>query len=285
MVDKKDLRAVHWEFGHSKVQFESETTERFMSENRDRMVREAIRCKEEPESLQLGKVLRRSHIQLSHRPDQQPPKSEARTRFEKRQADPSKSFADTNGEELRRSNINLAVAPGKTEWSSVLKSSIAQGSDKKFACEIPQGFEELGVELRKSNVLLHAGRHDFRSTSLPVHRSESKSQFGPKPASPTKSYAESLGKELRTSNIDVACGGSRTSADWRSQQHSTMLEQNDDKWACRKPEGFYHLIAELRKTNVTLGTDRTNYEKPAAFTRRELKHSDKLRPAGHVPGV
>lgn len=287
MVDKKDLRAVHWEFGHSKVQYESETTERFMNEARDKMVRDAIRSKEEPESLQLGKVLRQSHIQLSLRADQQPPKTETRISYQQRKAEITKGFADTNGEELRRSNIDLGVAGNKSgrDWSSVLKSSMSQAADKKFACEKPQGFEELGVELRKSNVLLHAGRHDFRSSSLPIARSETKIQYGLKPASPTQGYAETLGKQLRTSSIDVAGGGSRASADWQSQQHTTMLEQNDDKWACKKPEGFYHLIAELRKTNVTLGTDRTNYEKKAAFTHRELKQSDRLRPAGHVPGV
>jgi hypothetical protein len=252
------------------------------------MVRDHIRSQEEPESLHLGKMLKKSNVKLSLRHEQQPAKSEARLRFAQRPADKTKGFEEL-GEELRKSNVALAVAGSKSgrEWTSVLKDSMSQNADKKFACEIPHGFEELGVELRKSNVLLHAGRHDYRSTSLPVHRSETKNQFVEKPISHTASYAETLGKELRTSSIDVACGGSRSSADWRSAQHATFADNTTDKWAAKKPEGFYHLIKELRKTNVTLGTDRTVYDNKAGavrFTRNQLQSSVSLRPAGHVPG-
>jgi len=283
---KADLRAVHWELGNTKVQYESESVEKFMSENRGNAVRAAIRGRQEPESLQLGKLLRKSHIQLSHSSEQET-RTEAKMRFVPQKIDMAESFADTNGAELRKSNIDLAFGVPKTgkEWLSVNRATANDNADAKFAAKKPKGFEMLGEELRKSNVLLHAGRHDFRSASVPIPRSEARSQFIDKGPSPTVGFAETLGKELKTSNIDVAFGSlSKPNAtQWQSQMHAIMANKNDDKWACKKPEGFYHLIAELKKTNITLGSDRVVYGSEGA--KRPIRDDREAEPAGYVPGL
>lgn len=284
MVDKHDLKGTHWELGLTKVRYESETAERFMSESRDKEVRDAIRAKKEPESLQLGKLLRQSHITLSHRPTPLA-KSEAQLRWVPQKIEVAESFADTNGAELRKSNIDLAVAESKSGkgWSSVNKSTAESCADQKFACKQPEGFQSLGEELRKSSVLLHAGRHDFRSASLPVHKSESKREFHPHAISSVQSFADTLGKELRTSSFDYSYGVSKSSAGWQSQQHQIMGGCQKEKWACKQPEGFYHLIAELKKSNITLGSDRTVYGSEGA--KRPIKDDRDRHPAGHVPGL
>jgi hypothetical protein len=282
---KADLRAVHWELGNTPVKYESETTERFMSENRNKILRDACRNKTTPESLQLGKLLRQSHIQLSHRPDRESAKTETKMRYVPQKIEMAKSYAETNGAELRKSNIDLAVADPKSgkEWKSVLKSTMSASEDAKFACKKPQGFQELGEELRKSSVLLHAGRHDFRSPSLPQHISESKRQFHTMPLSPTVGFSETLGKELRTSSIDVAYGAEKKADHWQSQCHEIMSNNSAEKWSCKQPEGFYHLIAELKKSNITLGNDRVIYGSEGV--KRPIRDGRKDYPAGFVPGL
>lgn len=277
-----DLRAVHWEYGLDAVRWESETTERYMSEKRNQEVRNAIRGQKEPESMQLGKLLKKSHIQLSHRPDLEPAKTETKMRFVPKRSEAQGLARDPA--ELRKSHIDLAIADSKSgkAWSSVLKSTMSDSEDVKFKAERPKGFEELGEELRKSSVLLHAGRHDFRSQSLPVPRSTQKLSYDPKPISKTLGFAETIGKELQVSSIDVAAGEKKTAAPWQSHQHAIMGDQNDKKWACEKPKGFDHLIAELRKTNITLGSDRkTVYGSEGT---RPIKDARLARPAGHIPG-
>lgn len=285
MVDKEDLRAVHWELGNTKVNYESETSEKILGEGRDREVRAAIRARQTPESLELGKLLRQSHIQLSHRPDREVAKTESKMRFVPQNGEPAKSYADIIGGELQKTNIDLAVGDPKSgkEWQSVLKSEMSKGEDVKFKAEKPKGFEALGEELRKSSVLFHAGRHDFRTDAPPVQRSETKRQFEAKPLSPTVGFAESNGKELRKSNIDMACGATKSTASWRSQQHAIMADNYDKKYKCEKTEGFEFLGVELRKTNVTLGTDRVVYGTEGV--RRPLRDDRNAHPAGHVPGL
>lgn len=284
MVDKADLRACHWKFGDSTVTYESETNASFMSDARDKVVRDSMRGRQEPESLKLGKLLRQSHITLSMRPDREVAKSEARMRFVTPKMEVAQSFADTNGAELRLSNVDLAVNKNESkvrDWTSVNRATMSANQDEKFACKRPQGFDTLGEELRKSNVLLHAGRHDFRQSSVPIPRSESACQFVTKPISPMVGFGATLGKELRTSSIDVAYGVPKTTKSWQSQQHAIMANETGAKWACEQPKGFQHLIAELRKTNISLGTDRIVYgtegnKRPVQSIRQD--------PAGHVVG-
>jgi len=277
-----DLRAVHWELGNSKLTYESEANERYMSANRDKIVRDAVRARKEPESLQLGKMLRKSHIQLSHDKDKVA-LTESRIRFGPKKGELAEAF--DLGPELRATHIDLGVASDKSgkEWTSVMKSTLASNSDKKFACAKPQGFEQLGEELRKSSVMLHAGRHDFRSPTQPVRMSESKSAFDIKPISKTLGFAATLGKELRTSSIDVAYGVEKTCNHWQSAQHAVMGADLNDKFACKKQKGFEHLAVELRKTSVTLGSDHTIYGTEG--NKRPVKDDRQRRPAGVRPGL
>jgi len=283
MPERYNPAEVNWEHGFDKVNYQSVTSHTHMSDERDKIVRDALRAREEPESMQLGKVLRKSHIQLSHRADLQPANTESKSRFIKRPAEMAQSFSDANGAELRATHIDLAVAGSKSmkDEHSVLKNSMSQGSDQKWACAKPHGFEELGAELRKSNVLLHAGRHDFRTTALPVHQSETKLQYPEKPICAEVGFGATLGKQLRTSSIDVSYGVPKTCTDWQSAQHAMLGDNMKSKWACKKPEGFYHLIAELRKTNVTLGTDKIDY----GTRQKVIKDGRDARAAGADRGL
>lgn len=264
-----------------KVDYQSVTGECFMSENRDQIVREAIRNQTEPLSKGLGKMLRQSHIQLSHQNDRLI-KTEAMTRFVAQRGSPAKGFA--HGAELRSTHIDLAVGMPKSgkDWSSVAHTAMSSGEDQKWACKKQEGFESLGEELRKSNVLFHAGRHDFRSPSLPVHRSEMKTQFEGKPQAATKGYADSLGKELRTSSIALSDLNKSTS-DWASSSQSMLNSHADKKWTVKQPGGFFHLKKELQKTNVTLGSDTSVYGTEGHL--KPIKDDRKARPAGARPQV
>jgi len=282
-----DPRAVHWDFGNTPVRYESETCSQFMSEDRNKQVRQAIREQQEPDAAAKA-MLRQSHINLSMHKTA-PGKSEAQMRWTKPPIDPVESFKDLRIAELRKCNIDLAVAEPKSgkEWTSVLKAVHGSNEDAKFACKRPDAEKEelqkLGAELRKSNVLLHAGRHDFRSSSLPVRRSEAKAQFEAKPISVTANLSKTLGKELRTSSFDYSYGVSKSSAHWQSQQHQVMANQNDKKWACEKPEGFYHLIAALKKTNLILGSDSVVYGTEG--NKRPVRDDRNMQAAGDLPGL
>lgn len=285
ITERFDPKAVSWEHGFTPVRYESETNERFMSESRNKLVRQAIYDRKEPESLQLGKMLRKSHITLSMTKDRAPAQTEAQQRWTKQPIEMSKSFADVRIAELRKANIDLSVGEPKTGkgWISDQTACMSANEDVKFACKKPQGFAELGAELRKSSVLLHAGRHDFRSPGVPVPRTEAMDQWTTKPIEVAESFSGSLGKELRTSSFDYSYGVSKSGAHWQSQQHSVMANQNDQKWACHKQKGFDNLIAELRKTNITLGSDPTVYGTQG--NTRPVRDDRKKRAAGVARGL
>lgn len=280
----KALASSSIELGITKVEYKSQAMDSFMSEERNQIVRQAIRDRKEPESLQLGKQLRKSHVVMSMRTE--PP---AQTEAKRRWTQPPKmkqaeSYADIRIAELRKANIDLAVADPKSakDWTSVLKSVHSSHADKKFACSKPQGFQELGEELRKSSVLLHAGKHDFRSEAEPVRRSEAASSFDVKPI-PENINFNHLGEEARTSSFEYSYGTDKRAKGWESQQHSIFGDNQEAKWKCRQPEGFYHLIAELKKSNVTFGSDGTKYgteSLPRPLRDDRVKHA-----AGHVPGL
>ena len=64
-----------------------------------------------------------------------------------------------------------------------------------------------------------------------------------------------VGKDLRASHIDIANGAEKSCGHWRAVQTSEMAQNAREKFSCRKPEGYYHLIAELRKSSVPLGAN------------------------------
>lgn len=278
---------VSWEHGFAKVKYESETTERFMSAQRDKEVRAAIMARTEPESKQLGKFLRKSNVKLSMHPTGFG-ESEKQRRYVDMmgQLESSESYADIRIAELRKANIDLSVGEPKTasHWTSVLKATHSENADQKFACSKPQGREDLIAELRKSNVLLHAGRHDYRSETCPVRQSEQTTAYDTKPISKTLGFAETNGKLLRESNFGIGMvADPKTCNHWQSAQHKVMVNNMDKKFACEKPKGLDHLIVELRKTNINFGNDQTRYGTEAR--RVPIRDDTNRRPAGKDPAL
>jgi len=288
--ERFDPQEIHFEFGTSKVHYETEAGMN-MNEKRARVLHDAIVAVKEPESLQLGKMLKQSHITMSHIKDKEVARSEAKNRFVGAKAETS---AAEDAARLKVANdpkachIDLSVGCSRSSkaWSSNLKATHGANENEKFACKQPEGFQFLGEELRKSNVTLHAGRHDFRTRSLPTNRSESNLQYGKAPPmSQTVGFADTLGKALRTSSIDAAFGSLNPAPTqgWHSQQHVIMAQHSDQKWNCRVPDGFAHLKKELQKTNVTLGTDRVDYG--TRGLARPIRDDRKARPAGADRGL
>jgi len=277
-----DPKAVHWDMGNTPVRYESETCAQFMSEDRNKTVRKAIRETQAPDASAKA-LLRESHINLSMHKEL-PTKSEAQTRWTKPpKTDQGESFKDIRLAELRKCNIDLGVAEPKSgkEWTSVLKAVHGANSGVKSDGKKPVPMDMSA--LRKSSVLLHAGRHDFRSSSVPVPRTEAATQYEAKPILVAENLSATLGKALRTSSFDYSYGVSKSSAHWQSQQHHIMADKNDKKWACAKPEGFNNLIAELRKTSVILGSDKIPYGTEG--NKRPVRDDRNMQAAGDLPGL
>eukprot|EP00930_Biecheleria_cincta_P021123 TRINITY_DN15723_c0_g1_i2.p1 TRINITY_DN15723_c0_g1~~TRINITY_DN15723_c0_g1_i2.p1 ORF type:complete len:225 (-),score=45.93 TRINITY_DN15723_c0_g1_i2:97-771(-) len=161
----------------------------------------------------------------------------------------SKPAAVDNGDDLKASHIDMAVGVPRTcsHWQAAQSAEMSRNAAAKFSCEKPKGFEQLGEELRKSSVT-------FSDRKLPEQLTEQKRSFGqPEYIEQAASYAASLGKDLRASHIDVANGRDKNCGHWQGMQKFEMHEYAKEKFACKKPAGFDHLIAELRKSNVPLG--------------------------------
>jgi len=278
---------VSWEHGFAKVKYVSETSESFMNEQRDKEVRAAIMARTEPESKQLGKLLRKSNVKLSMHPTGFG-ESEKQLRYVDMmgQLESSESYANIRIAELRKANIDLSVGEPKTcsHWSSVLKATHSENADQKFACGKPEGREDLVAELRKSNVLLHAGRHDYRQDTVPVPRSMQTTSYDEKPISKTLGFAETNGKLLRESNFGIGnVADPKTCSHWQSAQHKVMVDNMGKKFACEKPKGLDHLILELRKSNINFGNDQTKYGTESR--RVPIRDDTNRNPAGARPAL
>jgi len=278
---------VSWEHGFAKVKYVSETSECFMNEQRDKEIRAANLARTEPESKQLGKFLRKSNVKLSMHPTPFG-ESEKQKRYVDMmgQLESSESYANIRIAELRKANIDLSVGEPKTasHWSSVLKATHSENADQKFACSKPEAEKGLMAELRKSNVLLHAGRHDYRQDTCPVPKSEQTTSYDAKPISKTLGFADTNGKLLRESNFGIGnVADPKTCSHWQSAQHQVMVDNMGKKFACRKPEGLDHLIIELRKTNINFGNDATKYGTESR--RVPIRDDTNRRPAGAAPAL
>jgi len=155
-----------------------------------------------------------------------------------------------NGDDLKASHIDLAVGQSRSgkDWQAAQTAEMSRHEAAKFACEKPQGFEQLGEELRKSSVSF-SERPEQSSTET-----EQKARFATPPhVEQAASFADTVGKDLRSSHIDISNGNSQSVAHWKSMQTSEMDEYAREKFNCKKPAGFDHLIAELRKSSVPLG--------------------------------
>jgi len=196
-----------------------------------------------------GTVLRQSHVRLGTKCLAAPPgqTSESRTNYV---AKPFAKSANFNhlGAELRKENIDHAYGHVKTcsHWTAVDREEMSRNALEKFACAQPTGFQHLAKELRKSNLPIK----DLRA--LPRATSETRMQYVEKPYSKQESYAETLGKDLKASHIDIAQGHEHNTKNWVPVMHSALNANQEEKWACAKPAAFDQLGVELRKSNVPL---------------------------------
>jgi hypothetical protein len=240
--------------GYVEAPRESETMDKFMNENRFGQVVEAIRGQTEPESLKLGKELRSCSWSLGSKCVAPPPgqTSESRTRYgPKPPIEKTTGFAHL-GVELRKANIDHAFGQPKSaaHWSSMQAEEMSRHAGDKFGCAKPEGLGHLGKELRKSSLVLHEIPATFRNHVVP--NSEQKSRYTDKGNCCTASFSDTLGKDFRSSHIDIAQGAEKHTRDWIQVQRMATQDHAEEKWGCRKPEGFYELIEELRKSNVPL---------------------------------
>mmetsp|Transcript_1245 Transcript_1245/g.1554 ORF Transcript_1245/g.1554 Transcript_1245/m.1554 type:complete len:290 (-) Transcript_1245:144-1013(-) len=250
---ERTTQRINWQLGYrNDVEYESEAGHHFFSDARGQLMREACSKKEEPESLQLGKELRKSHIQLSYVGGSLG-KSESKLRYT-----PLPYAKCESCKAIKSNNIDLAVGESKstTGWAPVGRSDLALGSAEKFSAIKPKAFEELGHELRKSSIPI---RMDDAIVMDKGTRSEAKSQFTRKPIYGVDNYSKTLGKDLRTSHLDFG-GGDRSAAAWRGLGTESMNCGEAEKFSCQRPEGFDELGVQLRQTSIDLGRDRPDYK-------------------------
>jgi hypothetical protein len=248
MSDRRE-HVVHFQFGFSNFERQSETTERFFSQARNKEVMAAVAKKETPESLKLGTVLRQSHVRLGTKCLAAPPGQSSESRMQYT-AKPQSKSANFNhlGAELRKANIDHSYGQSKTcsHWTAVDREEMSRNAVEKFACETPQGFQHLAKELRKSSLPIKDLREQPKATT------ESRLAYVEKPYSAQQSYADTLGKDLRASHIDIAQGHEKSTRNWVPVCHSALNANQEEKWACEKPSAFDQLGVELRKSSVPL---------------------------------
>mmetsp|Transcript_92189 Transcript_92189/g.192763 ORF Transcript_92189/g.192763 Transcript_92189/m.192763 type:complete len:224 (+) Transcript_92189:137-808(+) len=190
--------------------------------------------------------LRGVHWQIGYRPGEAT-QTESKHKYVNHRGSPA-VLNEAKAAELRRSHIDLAVGADKSskQWETVMTGDMCRNASEKFGCKKPEGFQALGAELRKSSVSISD------QTTPPPH-SELKDRFGPPPKfEQAKSYADSLGKELRSSRIDIANGQEKIARNWESSMRAEMGRHAKEKFLYQQPAGFQHLIAELRKSSVPL---------------------------------
>eukprot|EP00440_Ansanella_granifera_P072657 gb/GFBE01078844.1/.p1 GENE.gb/GFBE01078844.1/~~gb/GFBE01078844.1/.p1 ORF type:complete len:233 (+),score=54.70 gb/GFBE01078844.1/:1-699(+) len=193
--------------------------------------------------------LRGVHWALSYVPNQ-PSKTETKMAYIQHPSYRRQASVE-NGADLKASHIDLSVGESRSgkHWQSALTAEMSRNAADKFNCKQPGGFQQLGAELRKSS-LSFGDRADGGS----AHETEQKARYGaPPPVEQATSFADTVGKDLRASHIDIANGRDTRASHWQSMQSSEMAEFAKEKFNCRKPAGFDHLIAELRKSSVPLG--------------------------------
>mmetsp|Transcript_33110 Transcript_33110/g.83771 ORF Transcript_33110/g.83771 Transcript_33110/m.83771 type:complete len:227 (+) Transcript_33110:113-793(+) len=193
--------------------------------------------------------LRGVHWQLGYR-DFDPARTEAKLRYLPTHGAQPTVLDPEQAKELRRSHVDLAVAEEKTgrAWKAVMTDEMSRNAGDKFGCRKPQGFEALSVELRKSSVSLS-------DLSIAPGKSEQKLRYAmPPPFNQAKSYADTLGKDLRASHYDMSNGREKIARDWMSAQQAEMSRHVREKFDCEKPSGMDALSKELRKSSIPLGS-------------------------------
>eukprot|EP00927_Polykrikos_kofoidii_P061985 TRINITY_DN56806_c0_g1_i1.p1 TRINITY_DN56806_c0_g1~~TRINITY_DN56806_c0_g1_i1.p1 ORF type:complete len:275 (-),score=42.03 TRINITY_DN56806_c0_g1_i1:169-993(-) len=130
-------------------------------EELSRHAAEKFACQPPSGFQELAKDLRKSNVMLSelpskHRPWDLNPRSEQKSNYVPGPSTVQAGFAATLGKDLRASHYDVAGGKERncSEWVPTLKASQQDHQDEKWNCRKPKGFEELGVELRKSSVPL-----------------------------------------------------------------------------------------------------------------------------------
>lgn len=110
----------------------------------------------------LGAELRKSSLVLADLPSEGKfvrknvmAKSEVKEKFVPKEFTSNPSYAATLGKDLRQSHFDINHEPKNTlGWMPQTKSTMVDNLEAKWNCRQPEGFEALGVELRKSSVPL-----------------------------------------------------------------------------------------------------------------------------------
>merc|ERR1712150_103867 len=127
---------------------------------------------------------------------------------------------------------------------------MSSGAGKKLGCEKPMGLPNV-PELRKSNISLSSG------PPMPF-MSEHCSKYVRHPAVMHEpNIADALGRDLRSSHIDLGNGRSRSERAWQGVQSADMARHAREKFSCEAPESLGNLMEALRKSSVPLGGQRT----------------------------
>eukprot|EP00442_Polarella_glacialis_P024640 CAMPEP_0115070530 /NCGR_PEP_ID=MMETSP0227-20121206/13165_1 /TAXON_ID=89957 /ORGANISM="Polarella glacialis, Strain CCMP 1383" /LENGTH=222 /DNA_ID=CAMNT_0002457055 /DNA_START=158 /DNA_END=826 /DNA_ORIENTATION=+ len=180
----------------------------------------------------------------------QMPKTEAKTAYIN-YGKVKRTGAFELGDDLKASHIDLSVGQSRTgkHWQSSQSSEMFRNAAQKFGCAKPEGLGHLGEELRKSSISF-----SDRDEGSAFPQSEQKSRFiTPAKVEQAPNVAETVGKDLRASHIDIANGANTECKHWKSMLNLEMEKNAKEKFECRKPTAFEHLSKELRKSSVPLG--------------------------------
>jgi len=171
-------------------------------------------------------------------------KSEQRSRYTPHEnASPSQTEVPSH---LRETHWDLAFGCEKSarDWQSVLTEQLASNVESKFGCEKPRGMEAIASELRKSNIALSCG-------NLVAYQSEQHGRYIPPNSRPAECYSKTLGRDLRSSHVDLSNGAAKTGKNWQTIEKGEMARHSREKYHCEKPRGFDS--REMRKSAVPLG--------------------------------
>jgi len=249
----------HWQFGYTFFDRQTETHERFTSEQRRKECLESMladfaeranRVDYDPKkrSWELGSK------SVAGRPKEPGKESEMRERYQPRPPQAKTENFNYLGVELRKASIDHAYGQDKSaaHWQGVGQEEMSRMAQEKYTAGKPQGLGYLGKELRKSSlVLADLPSEGTFERKIQTETSEAKEKFVPKPFTSNPSYAATLGKDLRKSHFDINHEPKATTG-WMPQAKAAMVDNLEAKWNCKQPEGFQELGVELRKSSVPL---------------------------------
>lgn len=191
------------------------------------------------------------------------PRSETKDRFNNKPLTDLRHSGEGN-KASRKTNFELGYGPDQDSktWCPEQGRALSSHLNEKYALGTPSDFSDLAKELRKSNIPI--GISASRSTgSLTRYRSEFKDRFATHHVPKAPSFMDTLGKDLRSSHIDFANGGTRTANPWLGVASEDMAKNFHAKFGCEKPTALADLVQQVRKSSVLLGQDKVEYTRRA----------------------